>query len=66
MVGIDFVGPISPVADDGSRYILTIADYFTKWVEAIPTVDKSAASTSAALFNVYTLYATSYFYRHRT
>ena len=33
MIGIDFVGPLSPVADDGSRYILTIiSDYFTKWV----------------------------------
>lgn len=51
-VGIDFVGPISPTADDGSVYILTITDYFTKWVEAIPTVDKSAASVSTALFKV--------------
>ena len=31
MVGIDFVGPISPAADDGSEYILTATDYFTKW-----------------------------------
>ncbi len=53
MVGIDFVGPISPVADDGSRYILTITDYFTKWAEAIPTCDKSAATVSAVLFKVY-------------
>eukprot|EP00731_Ephydatia_muelleri_P033277 Em0027g25a len=30
MVGIDFIGPLSPVAKDGSRYILTISDYFTK------------------------------------
>ncbi|KAL5506012.1 hypothetical protein EMCRGX_G007571 [Ephydatia muelleri] len=35
MVGIDFIGPLSPVAKDGSRYILTISDYFTKWVEVI-------------------------------
>lgn len=54
MVGIDFVGPISPPADDGSQYILTIVDYFTKWAEAVATVDKSAASTSTVLFKVYT------------
>ena len=37
MVGIDFIGPLSPVSKDGSCYILTISDYFTKWVEIIPT-----------------------------
>ena len=31
MVGIDFIGPLIPVAKDRSRYILTISDYFTKW-----------------------------------
>ena len=52
MVGIDFVGPISPAADDGSEYILTATDYFTKWSEAVPTVDKSATSVATALFKV--------------
>ena len=33
MVGINFIGPLSPVAKDGSRYILTISDYFTKWIK---------------------------------
>ena len=42
MVGIDFVSPLSPQANDGSRYILTLSDYFTKWVEAFPTPDTSA------------------------
>ena len=27
MIGIDFVGPLSP---EGSSYILTISDYFTQ------------------------------------
>ena len=31
MVGIDFIGPLSPVAKLRSRYILTISDYFPKW-----------------------------------
>ena len=26
LVGIDLIGPIAPVAEDGSRYILTITD----------------------------------------
>ena len=51
-IGIDFVGPLSSESDDGSRYILTISDYFTKWVEEIPTPDKSASSVATALFKV--------------
>ena len=51
-VGIDFIGPISPTADDGSRYILTLSDYCTKWVEAIPTPDKSASSVATVFFKV--------------
>ena len=52
MIGIDFIGPISPESEDGSRYILTISDYFTKWVEALPTLDKYASTVAAALFKV--------------
>ncbi len=51
-IGIDFVGPVSPDADDRSRYILTVSDYFKKWVEAVPTADKSASSVAAVLFKV--------------
>jgi hypothetical protein len=32
MVGMDFLGKIEPVADNGSKYILTAVDYFTKMV----------------------------------
>ncbi len=52
MIGIDFIGPLSPEADDGSRYILTLSDYFTKWVEAIPNIEKSASSVATVLFKV--------------
>ena len=52
MVGIDFIGPLSPVAKDGSRYILTISDYFTKWVEVVPTVNKMASTVASSLFKV--------------
>ncbi len=36
-IGMDSIGPLFPTADDGSKYILTISDYFSKYVEAIPT-----------------------------
>ena len=47
---VDFVGPICPASHSGKRYILTISDYFTKWVEAIATSDKSAAEAALALY----------------
>ena len=48
-IGIDFVGPISPPGNDGCQFILTICDYFTKWVEAIPTSDKRAITVASHL-----------------
>ncbi|KAL5494151.1 hypothetical protein EMCRGX_G015429 [Ephydatia muelleri] len=53
MVGIDFIGPLSPVAKDGSRYILTISDYFTKWVEVVPTVNRMASTVASSLFKIF-------------
>eukprot|EP00731_Ephydatia_muelleri_P017202 Em0010g300a len=53
MVGIDFIGPLSPVAKDGSHYILTISDYFTKWVEVVPTVNKMASTVASSLFKIF-------------
>lgn len=42
-LGIDFVGPISPPSTRGSRYILTVSDYFTKfgWAKALPNKEPS-------------------------
>ena len=51
-VGMDFVGPIHPTSSAGNRYILTVSDYFTKWVEAVPLPSKCAAGVSKALFKV--------------
>ena len=65
MIGIDFIGPLSPAADDGSHYILTLSNYFTKWVEAIPTTDKSASSAATALFKV-SAYANSFTLHYTT
>lgn len=35
--GINFIGPINPSSSVRHIYILTTIDYFTKWVEEIPT-----------------------------
>jgi hypothetical protein len=35
--GLDFIGEIHPPYSAQHRWILTAMDYFTKWIEAIPT-----------------------------
>ena len=35
--GLDFIGEINPTSSGQYRWILTATDYFTKWVEAVPT-----------------------------
>lgn len=35
--GLDFIGEIHPASLGQHRWILTATDYFTKWIEAIPT-----------------------------
>jgi hypothetical protein len=35
--GLDFIGEIHPTSSGQHRWILTASDYFTKWIEAIPT-----------------------------
>ncbi|KAA3465697.1 RNA-directed DNA polymerase [Gossypium australe] len=35
MWGMNVIGPISPKASNGHRFIFVVIDYFTKWVEAV-------------------------------
>jgi hypothetical protein len=35
--GMNFIGEIHPTSSGHHRWILTATDYFTKWIEAIPT-----------------------------
>ena len=51
-IAIDFVGPISLPSTQGSQYILTVADYFTKFVQATPTPTKHAEGVASNLFKV--------------
>ena len=34
MWGMDVIGPITPKASNGHRFIFVVIDYFTKWVKA--------------------------------
>jgi len=35
--GLDFIGEIHPPSSGQHKWILTATDYFTKWIEDIPT-----------------------------
>jgi hypothetical protein len=39
--GLDFIGEIHPTSSDQHRWILTTTNYFTKWIESIPTRSSS-------------------------
>ena len=43
-LSIDYVGPL-PTSTKGHRYILTVRDVFTRWLEAFPTVNCTAETT---------------------
>ena len=49
-IGIDFIGPVNPTSSQGNRYILTISDYFSKFVEAVPLPSKNADGVSNVLY----------------
>ena len=42
---IDIMGPL-PETEKRDRYIIVIADYFTKWTEAVPIPDQEAATVA--------------------
>ena len=52
-VAVDIVGPIEPRANDGSRYILTLVDFATRWPEAIPLRNIETTTVAEALVSVF-------------
>lgn len=52
LVGIDLIGPLL-MTPRGNQYVMTMTCYFSKWVEAFPLPDKTAASVARALYSAY-------------
>ena len=52
-VAVDLVGPIEPRASDGSRYILTIVDYATRYPEAVALKNIDSVTVAEALLSVF-------------
>ncbi|XP_078083259.1 gypsy retrotransposon integrase-like protein 1 isoform X2 [Mustelus asterias] len=48
ILGFDLIGPF-PETTCGNTYVLTVTDYFTKWVEAVPIMKKDASSVAKGL-----------------
>ena len=51
-VGMDFIGPLSPISSNGNRFILTLSDYFSKWAEAVPLPTKEVTGVAESLMKV--------------
>ena len=52
MVGLDFIGPISPMSENGSQYIVILVDYFTRHLWAEPTARVTGAAARQLLERV--------------
>ena len=52
LVASDFVCPITPTSRQENRYILTLSDYFTRYVEATPLPNKCDPGVAGTLFKV--------------
>ena len=50
--GIDFMGPLHHKSLQGSRYIMTISDYFSKFVLTTPCKTKEAVNVADVLYKV--------------
>ena len=46
----DIVGPL-PLSENNNMYILSIVDYFSRWLEMIPIPDKSATTIARAIYS---------------
>lgn len=45
LVAVDILGPF-PESEAGNSYILTVADYFTRWMEAYPIPNQEARTVA--------------------
>ena len=47
-VALDILGPL-PKSDSGNKYIMVVAEYFTKWTEAYPIPNQEAVTVARKL-----------------
>ena len=48
IMAIDLLGPL-PESQQGNSYVMVVADYFTRWMEAIPIPNQEAATVTNKL-----------------
>ena len=51
-ISLNFIASVSPTSSQGNRFILTLSDYFTKFVQVVPLPDKCSSGVARALFKV--------------
>ena len=54
LVAVDILGPL-PESRQGNSYLLVVADYFTRWMEAYPIPNQEAITVAKVLTNEYFL-----------
>lgn len=52
MVAVDIVGPFVP-SEDNYKYVLTIQDHLTTWLEAVPLKDQTSETIAKALLETW-------------
>ena len=45
-----------PVSSDNNHYLLVVQEYFTKWADAIPLIDQTAARITGELIKLFSIY----------
>ena len=51
-LGMDLIGPFTETKS-GHKYIVTITDLFSKWVEAVPILPKTAENVANVVIDVF-------------
>ncbi|XP_062500778.1 uncharacterized protein LOC134178014 [Corticium candelabrum] len=59
LVGMDLIGPFQE-SKNRIKYVLTITDYFSKYVEAVPIQDTSAFNVVRAIYKVFSIVSKSF------
>ena len=49
--GLDFIGEIHPTSSGQQKWILTATDYFTKWIEVVPSKKSTESMIIEFLLN---------------